>query len=113
MAATARSTLGWGPPRAAVLLEALGRSRPDRAAMAAVDELRATVATRGGPQPNVDLAVAAMAEAHAMVPGAGEVLYATARTVGWVAHGIEEYRHRLRFRLRAAYVGELPPPTEA
>jgi citrate synthase len=96
-------------PRCGLLLAALPASRPDKGAMAAVDELQRTMAARGGPTPNVDLAVAAMAEGHAMVPGAGEVVFATARIVGWVAHAIEEYRHALRFRPRARYVG--PPPS--
>jgi citrate synthase len=49
-----------------------------------------------------------MAEGHDMVPGANEVIFAVARTAGWLAHAIEEYAHRLRFRPRAAYVGPQP-----
>jgi len=43
-----------------------------------------------------------------MVPGAGEAVFAVARCAGFVAHAMEEYRHRLRFRVRAAYTGPAP-----
>ncbi|MFP5321604.1 MAG: citrate/2-methylcitrate synthase [Acidimicrobiia bacterium] len=92
-------------PRVAPLLDrlhALGDAPP---AVAAVLEV---VADRDLPFPNVDLAVAAVAEAYDFVDGATEVVFATARTVGWLAHAIEEYEHALRFRTRAAYVGPRP-----
>ena len=40
-----------------------------------------------------------------MSDNAGEVIFAVARTVGWLAHAIEEYKHRLRYRPRAVYTG--------
>ncbi len=46
-----------------------------------------------------------------MIENAGEVIFAVARTVGWLAHAIEEYRYRLRFRTRAVYTG--PPLTDS
>ena len=42
-----------------------------------------------------------------MIEEAGEVVFATTRIVGWLAHAAEEYQHRLRFRPRAVYTG--PP----
>jgi citrate synthase len=38
-------------------------------------------------------------------PGAAATVFALARTVGLIAHALEEYPHRLRFRPRATYVG--------
>jgi citrate synthase len=64
---------------------------------------------RGLPFPNVDFAIASLAERHDMVDGAGEIIFAVARTAGWLAHAVEEYPHRLRFRGRATYTG--PQPT--
>ncbi len=84
------------------LLDAAGDTPPALAAVLAV------TAGRALPFPNVDMAVAAMAEAYGMVDGATEAIFAAARTVGWLAHAIEEYDHVLRYRTRAAYVG--PPP---
>jgi citrate synthase len=40
-----------------------------------------------------------------MITGGGEVIFAIARTVGWLAHAMEEYEHPTRLRLRAHYTG--------
>jgi citrate synthase len=85
-------------PRADLLLERLPPSDAAR-------DLVAEMERRRLPFPNVDLALAQLAEANDMVPGAGELLFAVARVAGWLAHAIEEYEHRLRFRPRAVYVG--------
>jgi citrate synthase len=37
--------------------------------------------------------------------GAGEAIFAVARTAGWLAHAREEYEHRTRLRPRAVYIG--------
>lgn len=92
-------------PRADVLLARLSRSSPTgRAGSALLD----TMAQRDLPFPNIDFALALLAESREMVPGASELVFAVARVVGWLAHAIEEYEHRLRWRPRAAYVG-VPP----
>ena len=59
---------------------------------------------------NVDLALAALSAATDMPPEAGEVIFAVARTAGWVAHALEEYSERpLRMRRMGQYVGPSPP----
>jgi citrate synthase len=63
---------------------------------------------RRGTHPNIDFALGAFTEYAAMVPDAGEAIYLVARSAGWIAHALEEYGHRLRFRPRAVYTG--PPP---
>jgi citrate synthase len=65
-------------------------------------------AQRGLPAPNVDFAVAALARAMGLDAGAPAVIFTVARMVGLVAHALEEYPHRLRFRPRATYVGPAP-----
>ena len=92
-------------PRADSLLDLLR----GEAALPSEDALVAVMRERRLPFPNVDFAIAALAERHAMVDVAGELVFAVARTAGWLAHATEEYRHRLRFRPRGVYVG--PPPT--
>ena len=62
----------------------------------------------GPAPPNVDLVLAAFTVANRMVPGAGEAVFALARTAGWLAHAAEEYRNPFRFRPRASYTGPLP-----
>jgi citrate synthase len=91
-----------GDPRARLLLELLDEvGATDEAEL----ELVRTMEERDLPFPNVDFAIASMAERHGMIEDAGEVIFATTRTVGWLAHATEEYRHRLRFRPRAVYTG--------
>lgn len=93
-------------PRTAVLLELIAGSE----AAAVVERLTAAVAGRPGVFPNVDLALAAVQHAHGMRAEAGEAVFAVARTVGWIAHALEQYAEDgLRFRVEGAYVGLRPP----
>ena len=63
-----------------------------------------------GLQPNIDLALAALAHAAGMPRDAGEVVFSIARSVGWVAHALEEYDETpLRFRGQGHYRGPRPP----
>ncbi|MEU2613551.1 citrate synthase [Micromonospora sp. NPDC007271] len=100
-----------GDPRGAALLELVAALPLEGELRRAVDDLIATAARRGV-LPNVDFAVAALAHATGMGPGAGEVIFAIARTAGWVAHVIEEYTQPAnRFRWSSGYTG--PPPESA
>jgi citrate synthase len=95
-----------GPdPRAPVLLDAVERCRPPRELWRAAQGVLDVMASEGGPHPNVDFALGVLAEATRMVHGAGETIFAVARSAGWIAHGLEEYQHRLRYRIRATYTG--------
>jgi citrate synthase len=91
-------------PRAEILLGLLAGTR----ALPAEDALVAVMRERGLPFANVDFAIASLAERHDMVAVAGEIVFAVARTAGWLAHAAEEYRHRLRFRPRGVYTGRPP-----
>jgi citrate synthase len=42
-----------------------------------------------------------------MIRGAGEAIFATARTAGWLAHALEEYERNIPIRPRGVYIG--PP----
>jgi citrate synthase len=57
------------------------------------------------PAPNVDFGLAALADVMALGADAGTAIFTIARLAGVLAHAIEEYPHRLRFRPRARYVG--------
>jgi citrate synthase len=97
-----------GDPRAATLLARL-RATADRSPrMEVVDSLLQAARRRGLPEPNVDLALAALAHVTGMTHGAGEAIFATARTAGWIAHALEEYERNAPIRPRAVYTG--PPP---
>ena len=91
-----------GDPRARVLLELLRRASPGHPAIGVADRIVATVRRRGQLEPTVDFALAALARITRMPDDAGEVIFAIARSAGWIAHGIEEYDEEpLRFRARA------------
>jgi citrate synthase len=95
-------------PRADTLLELIAAARPAR--LAIVEEVLRVTGRHDGPAPNADLALGALADAFGLVPGAAEAIFAVARCAGLVAHALEEYPHRLRFRSRAAYMGPAPDP---
>ena len=73
--------------------------------------LHAVLETAGrhdGPKPNIDLALGALTDCLHLQPGSAEAIFAIARAAGLIAHALEEYPHRLRFRARATYVGTSP-----
>ena len=56
------------------------------------------------PEPNIDLALAAVTWATKMPTDAGRTIFTIARVAGWTAHYLEELGERpLRFRARAVY----------
>jgi citrate synthase len=109
-------------PRADHLLERLGiatpcplspsgRQRTGGSVGTTAEAVLAAAVERGLPAPNVDFALAAVVKAHGLGDGASPTIFTVARIAGIVAHALEEYEHRLRFRPRASYVGPAPPST--
>lgn len=94
-----------GDGRGRVLLELLHEIVPAHPVLAASDAVVAEARARRLPEPNVDLALATFTRLAGMVDGAGEAIFAIARTAGWLAHAIEEYDRRSPLRLRARYTG--------
>jgi citrate synthase len=94
-----------GDPRAAVLLEML--TAGDWPHVAAGQRVWDTVAALVGKRPNIDFALALLRRALALPAGAALALFALGRTMGWLAHAIEEYASERLIRPRARYVG--PP----
>jgi len=86
-----------GDARATALFEAMGEGCP------AVQQARA-LSQRLGMAPNIDAALAAMAEAYALPEAAAFTLFAVARTVGWTAHAIEQIESGQIIRPRARFV---------
>jgi citrate synthase len=89
-------------PRADHLLDRLSFDPTTAALLGAATE-------RGLAAPNVDFALAALVRAHGLRAGSSATIFTVARIAGIVAHALEEYEHRLRFRPRATYVGPAPP----
>jgi citrate synthase len=99
-----------GDPRGATLLGLVAELPVGDELRRTVDDLVATAARRDE-LPNVDFALAALAHATGMGPGAAEVIFAVARTAGWIAHVVEEYAQPSnRFRWSSGYTGPAPEP---
>jgi citrate synthase len=65
-----------------------------------------------GEEPNVDFAMTALAAALDLPRHAPLLLFATARTVGWLAHALEQTATGTLIRPRATYVGVGPERAE-
>ena len=59
--------------------------------------------------PNLDCGLAAITRTFALPDDAPAVLFATGRTIGWIAHALEEYASGEIIRPRARYTGPIPP----
>ncbi|MFI6292469.1 citrate synthase [Nonomuraea sp. NPDC050790] len=94
-----------GDARGAALLDLVESAAPGHDRMAAARAVLSEVRRRRLPEHNIDMALATLAAVAGMVPGAGEAVFAIARTAGWLAHAMEEYTRGTLLRLRASYTG--------
>jgi citrate synthase len=96
-----------GPdPRVEPLLESVRTAPIDRRRLEVVDAVLAAAGEYVPVALNVELAVAVLVFTAHMTRDAGELIFATARTAGWLAHALEEYGEApMRLRGRALYVG--------
>jgi len=102
-----------GDPRAAELLDLAERAASASPALRRAQALRDAVRELTGELPNLDFGIAALAAALRLPAGAPQAIFALGRTIGWIAHAIEEYGRNALIRPRARYVGPPPqsPPT--
>ena len=91
-----------GDPRAAALLEGF---RPDPELIA----LKEAAERVTGRPANIDFALAAMTRALSLPAEAPFAVFALGRSVGWIAHALEQLETGDLIRPRARYVG--PPPS--
>ncbi|WP_291848088.1 citrate synthase family protein [Bradyrhizobium sp.] len=94
-----------GDPRARALLAALARAGAERKL---THEIPERIAEATGEFVNIDYALAVLVRTLGLAPGHELVLFAMARTVGWIAHACEQLRHGGLIRPRARYVGPAP-----
>ena len=88
-------------PRAAALLRLLPGDPTREALRDAMDRIR-------GKAPNLDFALVSMRRALHLNPGSALALFAIGRTVGWIAHALEQQAEDKLIRPRARYVGPVP-----
>jgi citrate synthase len=96
-----------GDPRAALLLRLAADSRNEpawrpfrhlaRAGSSVLHDL-----------PNLDFGLAAVTRAYRLPDEAPLILFALGRTIGWIAHAIEQYASGQLIRPRARYTGLAP-----
>jgi len=97
-----------GDPRAIELLEEIRRAAPKSGQLAIAEAILAEVSQKSLPEPNIDFAIATLARVAGMIRGAGEAIFAVARTAGWIAHALEAYTTD-PIRPRAVYIGPVNP----
>jgi citrate synthase len=94
-----------GDPRAVLLLDLIRQAAPDSGRLAVAEAVLAEASRRALPAPNIEFALAALSAVAEMIPGAGEAVFAVARTAGWLAHALEEYARATPIRPRGVYTG--------
>jgi citrate synthase len=87
-----------GDPRAAALMRQFKLSGLFAELQSAAEDLTGDLA-------NVDFALAALADAYALPREAPFVIFALSRSVGWIAHALEQTATGQLIRPRARYVG--------
>jgi citrate synthase len=97
-----------GDPRARLLFEEVERAWPDSKATAYLRACTAAGRELLGEYPTVDFGLVILQRALALTRGSALVLFALGRTVGWVAHAMEQYAEKQLIRPRATYTGPIP-----
>jgi citrate synthase len=99
-----------GDPRAALLIS-LARTHGRRAAVERADSLIRAARSLTDEHPNLDFGLVTLTRALDLPSGSAITLFALGRTVGWIAHAIEQYTDTQLIRPRARYVGAVPQMT--
>jgi citrate synthase len=91
-----------GDPRAVAILAAAKVASPQAAW---IERVVAAATRLSGQQPNVDFALGMTATVLGLPPGAALAIFLVARSIGWIAHAIEQYESGMLIRPRARYTG--------
>lgn len=94
-----------GDPRGAPLLETIQSSDREAAAFVQWAERHT------GQPPSLDVALVAVRRHLRLARGGAFQLFALGRSVGWIAHALEERSRGQLIRPRAVYTGPIPSPT--
>ena len=95
-----------GDPRAVAILAAAKAAAPARADW--IEEVARAATRLTGQLPNVDFGLGMAATVLGLPPGAALGIFLIARSVGWIAHAIEQYESGILIRPRARYTGRRP-----
>jgi citrate synthase len=97
-----------GDPRARLLFDQLEKGWPNATATAYVRASRDAGRVLLGEFPTMDFGLVVLRRALNLPRGSALVLFALGRTVGWIAHAMEQYAVHSLIRPRAAYTGPSP-----
>ncbi|MAU09562.1 MAG: hypothetical protein CL607_07065 [Anaerolineaceae bacterium] len=97
-----------GDPRAQALLDLIAEYAPDHEALALVSAVQDVAYNLIDQHATIDLALATMGRVLGINNGAPMTFFALGRTVGWVAHALEQYQTDRLIRPRARYTGPSP-----
>jgi citrate synthase len=90
-----------GDPRAKAILARLPANATLNGIIASVDRLT-------GLKPTIDFALVTMRRSLGLPQGSAFALFAISRTVGWIAHALEQREQKRLIRPRARYTGPRP-----
>ena len=96
-----------GDPRGRALLKALREQLP-KSKTAPVFEIADMEFEQSGRAPLLDYALACTSLLLGLPVGSAQALFLLGRSVGWIAHALEQYSSRAIIRPCARYVGPLP-----
>ena len=94
-----------GDPRGRLLIDLVGKARPDHAQVLLGRELIELAAASTGQLPNIDFALVLLARALELPAHAPFTLFALGRLAGWIGQIGEQYAEDRLIRPRARYVG--------
>jgi citrate synthase len=97
-----------GDMRAATLLALLRETLPQSPRLAFAQRLAAAGERLSGGEPNIDFAIVALERALGLPKDSALALFLLGRTVGWIAHALEQAANGALIRPRARYVGPRP-----
>ncbi len=97
-----------GDPRGALLVRLVQERCPDSGGVKVARALADAVWDLMGERPTVDFGLVTLCRALELPSHAPLALLALGRSIGWIAHAIEQYGEGRLIRPRARYTGELP-----
>ena len=97
-----------GDVRAATLLEMLHEFLPRSPELAFADQVAATAEHLTDRKPNLDFTTVVVEKALGLPKDSALAMFLLGRTVGWIAHALEQAAHGALIRPRARYTGPRP-----
>lgn len=97
-----------GDVRAAALFAMMRELAPHTAELVFAERVAASVEQQIDRKPNVDFATVTLERVLGLPKDSALALFLLGRTVGWIAHAIEQAAHRALIRPRARYTGPRP-----